>query len=101
MLKLVGAFFAGIFLFNALPHMVQGICGKRHMTPFSPLSSALMNIIWGWINIVLGVLIVKVWWPVDELVLWWGSFLLGGFVISVYLAIFWSNPDARLPWHKK
>jgi hypothetical protein len=101
MLKLVGAFFAGIFLFNALPHMVQGICGKRHMTPFSPLSSAVMNVIWGWINIVLGVLIVKRWWPVDELILWWGSFLLGGFVISVYLAVFWSNPDARLPWHKK
>jgi uncharacterized membrane protein len=101
MLRIMGAFFAGIFLFNAIPHLVQGICGKRHMTPFSPLSSALVNVVWGLINIVLGVLIVKVWRPVDESVLWCAAFLLGGVVISVYLAIFWSNPDARLPWHKK
>ena len=34
MTGLIGAFFSAALLFNAIPHLVQGICGKRHMSPF-------------------------------------------------------------------
>jgi len=102
MFDLLGALISGFFLFNAIPHFVQGICGKRHMTPFSPQSAAVVNVIWGWVNIILGVYIGSISWPKEGCnLLWWGIFALGGLMISLYLAVFWSNPDARLPWHKK
>ncbi len=45
-------FFAGALLANAVPHFVQGICGKKFPTPLALLqgvkeSSALVNVIWG------------------------------------------------------
>jgi hypothetical protein len=48
-------FVAGAFAANAVPHMVQGMCGNRFQTPFaSPPgvgeSSALVNVIWGAVN---------------------------------------------------
>ncbi len=48
-------FVAGAFAANAVPHMVQGMCGNRFQTPFaSPPgvgeSSALVNVIWGAAN---------------------------------------------------
>lgn len=47
----LGWFFAGAFLANSIPHIVQGICGNRFQTPFaSPpgvgKSSAVVNAIW-------------------------------------------------------
>jgi hypothetical protein len=45
-------FFAGAFLVNTIPHVVQGVSGNKFQTPFaSPRgvgeSSAQMNVIWG------------------------------------------------------
>lgn len=101
MLQLIGAFFSGIFLFNAVPHLVRGICGQRHMTPFARSSSPTLNVIWAWINLIIGGVILKA----SHLLTWsffdWLAFVVGGVIISVYLAVFWSNPEARLPWHKE
>jgi len=100
MLKLLGAFFSGLFLFNAAPHLVRGICGRSHMTPFSVKSSPLTNVLWAWVNIIIGLVIVVVSYPEKLSLWWWAAFLAGGLIISLYLSVFWSNPDARLPWHK-
>ncbi len=96
----LGAFFAGALLFNSIPHLVQGICGKRHMTPFARSSSAVVNVIWAWINLLAGSWILHGAKPASWNGPLWGAFCLGGFLTSVYLALFWTNPDARLPWHK-
>jgi hypothetical protein len=101
MKQLVAAFFSAAFLFNAIPHLVQGICGKRHMTPFSPSSSPATNVVWAWINLVVGVIIWSFLVTVPPTLQVWLVFGLGGFVTSLGLAIFWTNPDARLPWHGK
>jgi len=98
--QMIGAVVAGVLLLNAVPHLVQGLCGRQHMTPLSRKSSALVNVIWGWINLVAGTLVASVsdwhtWGPGA-----WVGFCAGGIGISVYLAVFWSNPGARLPWHK-
>ena len=101
MTTLIAAFVAGLLLLNAVPHLVQGIRGQSHMTPFARRSSAWVNIIWAWINITAGVA-VAVWfdcWQHGPAA--WIALGLGGFVISLYLAIFWSNPAARLPWHSQ
>ena len=31
----LAAFFAGVFLANAVPHFVKGICGDKFPTPFA------------------------------------------------------------------
>jgi hypothetical protein len=100
MMQYMGAFFSAVLLFNTIPHLVQGICGKRHMSPFSTKSHPVTNVIWGWINLVAGVWLGRAchWesWDVSL----WITFSGGGLLVSVYLAAFWSNPEARLPWHK-
>ncbi|MBI4619413.1 MAG: hypothetical protein HY739_04515 [Desulfobacterales bacterium] len=100
MIRLIGFFFAAIFYFNGIPHFIQGICGKTHMTPFARKSRPLTNVIWGLINFAVGEVIMHLsktdTWEPSQIVAFW----LGAIVISVYLSIFWSNPEARLPWHK-
>jgi hypothetical protein len=100
-MELLGAFFAGALLFNAIPHLVQGVCGRHHMTPFNVKSSPVVNIIWGWINLISGGMILYL---LEDRI--WGiavflAFGIGSFITSMGLSIFWSNPDARLPWHRK
>src|SRR5512140_183011 len=59
----VAYFFGGMFLTNAVPHLVTGVCGRPMQSPFaSPpgqgLSSALVNVLWGMFNLVVGYLLV-------------------------------------------
>lgn len=59
----VAYFFGGAFLTNSVPHLVQGLSGSAFQTPFaSPpgagLSSSVMNVLWGGLNLVLGYLLV-------------------------------------------
>ena len=99
MAQIIAAFIAGMLLFNAVPHLVQGICGKKHMTPFAVKSSAWVNVVWGWLNLVAGVALGAGFNICQAGIPAWAALGAGGFVISFYLAIFWSNPEARLPWH--
>ena len=99
MKRFVLALFSGMLLLNAIPHLVKGICGDTHMTPFAVNSAALVNVVWAWINLIAGGLLLKSSEPKSWTSSLWAAFCLGGIVISIWLGIFWSNPDARLPWH--
>jgi len=64
----IAYFFAGAFLANGVPHFVQGICGNKFQTPFaSPRgvgeSSAIVNVIWGAFNFVVGSALVGFFFP--------------------------------------
>jgi hypothetical protein len=64
----LACFFAGAFLANSVPHFVQGICGNKFQTPFaSPPgfgeSSATVNVLWGWINFVVGAGLIRYFFP--------------------------------------
>ncbi len=55
----VAHFFAGVFLVNGIPHLVNGVSGRRFQSPFaSPPgigeSPALVNALWGFANVVIG-----------------------------------------------
>jgi hypothetical protein len=57
-------FFAGAFLANSVPHLVQGICGNAFQSPFaSPPgkgeSSAIVNAAWGWVNLAIGAALLR------------------------------------------
>ena len=62
----VSYFFGGAFLANAAFHYVNGITGHPFQSPFAHppgegLSSALVNVLWGFGNVVIGyVLVAKV-----------------------------------------
>jgi len=101
MTQFLAPFFSALFLFNAIPHLVQGICGKRHMTPFARSSGPATNVIWAWINLLIGLWLLKASNPAGWQFSAWAAFCAGGVVISLSLAIFWAKPDARLPWHRK
>jgi hypothetical protein len=57
-------FFAGAFLMNGVPHLMQGMCGNKFQSPFaSPPgigeSSAMVNVVWGWFNVIVGAGLIR------------------------------------------
>ena len=51
--------FGGGFLANAVPHLVAGIQGRPFQSPFANppgvgLSSATVNVLWGFLNLAVG-----------------------------------------------
>src|SRR5271155_1011412 len=62
-------FFSGAFLCNCIPHVVCGLQGSPFPTPFAKphgvgLSSPVVNFAWGFVNLIVGVLLL--WkWPVQ------------------------------------
>jgi hypothetical protein len=62
-LHLVSYFFGGIFLANAVPHLVSGMMGRPFQSPFAKppgqgLSSSTVNVLWGFFNAVIGYVLV-------------------------------------------
>ena len=60
---LVAYFFGGLFLMNAVPHLVSGTTGRPFQTPFATprgvgLSTSTVNVLWGLFNVVVGYLLV-------------------------------------------
>jgi hypothetical protein len=103
-MNLVLAFLAGMFLTNSIPHIVSGIQGNRHMTPLSKESSAIINIVWGYINLVFGALLLNFSGGDLSEVLSFNdysiAFLGGSLFMALGNAWLFSNPNARFPWFK-
>ncbi len=62
-LWLVSYFFGGAFAANAVPHFVAGSLGRAFQSPFAKppgigLSSATVNVVWGFGNAVIAYLLV-------------------------------------------
>ena len=56
-------FFGGAFFANAVPHLVNGVSGSAFQSPFAHppgegLSSAVVNVLWGFANLVVGYLLL-------------------------------------------
>ena len=62
-LSLLSYFFGGAFLANAIPHVVSGMTGRPFQSPFAKppgegLSSSTVNVLWGFLNVAIGYLLV-------------------------------------------
>ena len=62
-LHLVSYFLGGIFVANAVPHFVAGTMGRAFQSPFAKppgqgLSSATVNVVWGFFNAMVGYLLI-------------------------------------------
>ena len=56
-------FFGGAFFTNALPHFVSGMMGRPFQSPFAKppgegLSSSTVNVLWGFLNLVVGYVLI-------------------------------------------
>ena len=59
----VSWFFGGAFLANVIPHFVSGVMGRAFQSPFAKppgegLSSSTVNVLWGFLNLVAGYVLV-------------------------------------------
>lgn len=102
-IDLVWYFFSGMFAFNSLPHIISGVIGNKHMTPFGKDSSAILNVLWGFLNLSLSVLVMS--FVTGNLQLpsfpqGIAAFLIGGLVLSLMAANMFSNPNSKMPWWK-
>jgi hypothetical protein len=56
-------FFGGAFLSNSLPHLGNGVSGRPFQSPFAKppgvgLSSSTVNVLWGFLNLVIAYLLI-------------------------------------------
>jgi hypothetical protein len=56
---LVRYFLAGVLLTNSMPHFAISLTGRRNMTPFGPNSSAEVNLLWGVLNLLSGLFLIR------------------------------------------
>jgi hypothetical protein len=91
----VSYFFGGLLLTNAMPHFVSGVMGRSFQTPFAKppgegLSSATVNVLWGFLNLAIGyVLVCKVGnftlqSTADALALGFGILVMGLFSARIF-----------------
>lgn len=64
-------FLGGALLANGVPHFVQGISGNPFQSPFATPpgvgeSSPLVNVLWGFGNLLGGGLLLHFFWPQGE-----------------------------------
>ena len=100
----VGWFFAGAFLVNTIAHLVQGVCGNRFQTPFaSPRgigeSSAVLNVIWGFINLAIGGVLLHAFLPERWPPHWTlcATALAGALAMALYLANYFGKVRNAAP----
>ncbi len=91
-MNFVANFFAGAFMFNAVPHLVAGLQGASFQTPFANPrgigeSSALVNIIWGTANLILALILEEIFPLVIGFNAGFVAAVAGALSIGVYLAL--------------
>ena len=63
LLQTIALFAGGLFLMNAVPHVVAGTMGRAFQSPFAKppgegLSSSTVNVLWGFFNLVVAWLLL-------------------------------------------
>ena len=63
LVQIAALFFGGMFLTNAIPHVVAGVLGRAFQSPFATprgegLSSSTVNVAWGFGNLVVAWLLL-------------------------------------------
>ncbi|HEY0199597.1 MAG TPA: hypothetical protein VGC19_13860 [Rhodanobacter sp.] len=87
----VAAFFAGAFHCNGVPHLVAGLQGMPFPTPFAKPrgvgnSPALVNFLWGALNLLAGLALLSVSGVAIGLNLGFLVFVLGGLALGTHLS---------------
>ncbi|MRX06321.1 hypothetical protein GJ697_00565 [Pseudoduganella sp. FT25W] len=89
-------FFTGALLCNALPHLAAGLQGQAFPTPFAKprgvgLSSALINVLWGFANLLAGFSLLAAYPVQVSLSPEFGLTIAGALLLGIYLAVHFSK----------
>jgi hypothetical protein len=96
-------FLTGMLLANGVPHFVQGISGAPFQSPFAEPrgvgeSSPLVNVLWGFANLVIGLLLLRSFNPEDgDPFMGWTLVGLGALLMGVFGAIHFGRVRAKQP----
>ena len=85
------SFLAGMLGANGVPHFVKGITGQKHQTPFGRPSSAVVNVLWGWVNFVLAMALLHFAHPRAHELRSFALVAIGALIVALGLAYTWSN----------
>lgn len=77
---------AGAIGANGIPHFIQGILGKAYQTPFGRQSSAVINVLWGWLNLVVASMLLYLGHVHPHLLRSFACVALGALAMSSLLA---------------
>ena len=91
----VYSFLAGVIGANGVPHFVKGISGEKFQTPFGKSSSALVNVVWGWLNFVVAGLLLYFGNVHQHLLRAFSLVVIGALVIALVLAYTWSSTGKK------
>jgi hypothetical protein len=95
----IAAFFAGIFLANAIPHFVHGISGDRFPSPFANppgkgLSSPTVNVVWSLVNLLAGYALFRAGTIWDGGIVPLAIFFAGIAAVSIFSSIHFAQKHA-------
>lgn len=82
---------AGLFASNGVPHFIKGVMGQKHQTPFGKPSSAVVNVIWGWLNFILSAVCLHFAHVYAHLYIAFVIFVVGVLIMSIFNAMVWSK----------
>lgn len=85
------SFLSGMFLANGVPHFIKGGLGEKHQTPFGKRSSALINVLWGWLNLIVGVVILHFGHVWSHLYRAFALLAIGALLLTILNAVVWSS----------
>ena len=96
-------FFAGAFLANAVPHLVHGLSGHRFQSPFATPSgvgesSALVNVLWGFANLVVGIVLAAAVGPFSGGLIDWVVLFAGALLLSLFSGESFQQGQAGPGW---
>jgi len=82
---------SGAFITNFLPHFIHGISGKTFTTPFAKPrgigpSSPTVNVLWGFFNLMMGLLLAQLGQLKSGNTILWISFLTGFTAMALFLS---------------
>jgi hypothetical protein len=88
-------FVSGLLLTNGAPHFVQGVSGQRFQSPFGyppgvGESSPLSNVLWGFANLAVGLILLWFFAPSDSAA-GWILVALGVWLAAVWLSIYFGR----------
>jgi hypothetical protein len=96
----IAAFFAGLFLANAVPHFVHGVSGDPFPSPFSKppgkgLSSSTVNVLWALLNLLIGYILWRAGKVSGNNLPALDVFFLGVAAMSIMLSINFRDKHSR------
>ena len=85
------SFLAGLLAANGAPHLIKGLVGQKHQTPFGKSSSAIVNVCWGWANVVVAVVFLYLGHVSAHEYRALAFFAVGALLMNLFNTIVWSK----------